>query len=409
MELENIRLKEQLISERLKVKFLTYLLETKLQVPVSKILNIDEEGVLGLSQTVKDIKFDCDVDVEMDEEEKTTSTSSFKEEEGGEAELNKMVDALSKSGTVMSKTCFQIRQLVEKKCDTMNIKTYTQFCQDNYDKVLRNLSQRTFPKKKINELIENSFPILSLRLIGKNEYDFTADDVTNLRKLLSNTTRSCATKYTVFNMDCTRLHNICVSILSIQECIERLFFNNPSKKHNLIYLQNKKQFSSDPYTFYQLAFIECDGTRQWRLDNRLVNTTNMFIENMLPHCVVTFKNLYFDIFHDNVYRVNYEEKSSIAQVECKQLMKTILILLHSKEVRKIFMSIVIKNSTIDAPTMKDRLDMTSDDKLFVQDLLQQENVDANQVESTFNQMFDTISRVDIENIMKTFSISISTF
>lgn len=425
LEYENIRLREQLISERLKVKFLTYILETKFNLPISSILQIDDDGILGLSSKVEGVQnsqqqkedSSCiDYMHDDDEEYHTTSSSILDPKEEDEDEiLQTLLESLSKSGTLMNKTCSQIRVILDQKCETMTIKDYTFLCKEAYATFTKNLSQRTFSKKKVSELIESTFSTLCLRLVDKVEQDITADDVTNLRKLLQNTTKACQTKFTVFNMDCTRLHNICVSVLSIQECIERLFYNNPSRKYNLIYYQNatRKQQQqptstlSDPFAFYRLVLIESDGTRKWQLDNRLVNTTSEFVEGVLPFCIEYFKKIYFSIFHDNVYRVGYEEKSSIAQVDCKQLMKTILILLHPQEIRKIFMSVVIKNASIDAPTQKDRLDMTSDDRLFAQELYEQEKVNFANVETTFNQMFDTISKVEIENIFKTFSLSIN--
>lgn len=417
LEYENIRLKEQLTSERLKVKFLTYILESKFNLPISSILEIDDSGMLGLNSKIDRIDMvDDEVEFSVEDEPPTASPSinyfsDVNQPNDDDETLQSLLESLSKSGTLMTKTCAQIRMILDQKCDMLTMKDYTYLCQETYNLFIKNLAQRTFSKKKVCEFIESAFSPLALRLVEKYEYDITADDVTNLRKLLQNTTKACQTKFTVFNMDCTRLHNICVSVLSLHECIERLFYNNPSRKYNLIYFQNASKKTqnhlSDPFAFYRLVLVENDGTRKWQLDNRLVNTTSDFVEGMLPFCIEYFKKLYFSIFHDNVYRVNYEEKSSIAQVDCKQLMKTILTLLHPREIRKIFISVVIKNATIDAPTAKDKMDMTSDDRLFAQELYHQELVNFANVESTFNQMFDTISKVEIENITKTFSLSIN--
>lgn len=423
LEYENIRLREQLISERLKVKFLTYILETKFNLPISSILEIDDNGILGLNSKVeaissKELDYQGSSSCDMQDDDTYSGLPTVEvqqlliEKNDDDENLQTLLEALSKSGTLMSKTCAQIRLILDQKCETMTIKDYTFLCQETYNIFTKNLAQRTFSKKKVAEFIESTFSSLCLRLVDKVEQDITADDVTNLRKLLQNTTKACQSKFTVFNMDCTRLHNICVSLMSVQECIERLFYNNPSRKYNLIYYQNatRKQTSSmlsDPFAFYRLVLIESDGTRRWQLDNRLVNTTNEFVEGMLPFCIEYFKKIYFSIFHDNVYRVGYEEKSSIAQVDCKQLMKTILILLYPREIRKIFMSVVMKNATIDAPTMKDKLDMMSDDRLFAQELLEKEKINFVNVETAFNQMFDTISKVEIENIFRSFSLSIN--
>lgn len=51
-------------------------------------------------------------------------------------------------------------------------------------------------------------------------------------------------------------------------------------------------------------------------------------------------------------------------------------------------------SSKNAPTVKDKLDMTSDDRLFAQELLGKEKV--NIVVIAFNQILDTISKVEIK-------------
>jgi hypothetical protein len=78
-----------------------------------------------------------------------------------------------------------------------------------------------------------------------------------------------------------------------------------------------------------------------------------------------------------------------------------MILTNPKEVRKIFISIVIKMATCSLDTKKNKFNMTSDDKLFAKHINSLE-LDLGYIDSVLEQLFDNITRTDIDKIITEF-------
>jgi predicted RNA binding protein with dsRBD fold (UPF0201 family) len=319
--------------------------------------------------------------------------------------VNELIDGLGKMGTTIINHIPNIIIAIDNASNDMNICEYTNFTHNNIKRFNDTLSKRSIHKKKISDALLRLFTGLELRITENIEYTkkvIIADDISKIRRLLHNTTIYNSPKYTVFSVDYTKLHNFSLSVLSLSECVERLYFNHTFKNYNLIYVPSVKSDVSDPYTFYTLTSIDEEkNIKYWELDNRLVNTTTEFINNIIPYCITLFKKIYSDIFHDNTYRQDFTTLSDISGIECNQLLKTIMILTNPKEVRKIFISIVIKMATCSLDTKKNKFNMTSDDKLFAKHINSLE-LDLGYIDSVLEQLFDNITRTDIDKIITEF-------
>lgn len=320
-------------------------------------------------------------------------------------EVNELIDGLGKMGTTIINHIPNIIIAIDNASNDMNIYEYTNFTHNNIKRLNDTLSKRSIHKKKISEALLKLFSGLELRLTENPEYIkkvLIADDISKIRRLLHNTTVNNNPKYTVFSVDYTKLHNLSLSVLSLSECIERLYFNHNYKNYNIIYVPSSKSDVSDPYTFYTLTSIDEEkNIKYWELDNRLVNTTNDLINSIIPYCITLFKKLYSDIFHDNTYRQDFTTLSDISGIECNQLLKTILILTNPKEVRKLFTTIVKKIATCSPDTKTNKFNMTSDDKLFAKYINSLE-LDLGYIDSVLEQLFDNITRANIEKILTEF-------
>lgn len=317
-------------------------------------------------------------------------------------DVNELIDSLGKIGTTILNHIPTISIAMDMASNDMNINEYTVFTSNNIKRFNDTLMKRSINKKKMLEAMLRLFSGLELRLCNNIEYtkkDLIAEDIFKIRRVLDNTTLINNSEHTPFTVDYTKLHNISLSLLSLSECIERLYFNRKFK--NLIYSPSTRSDESDPYNFYTLSSIDENNIKYWELDNRLVNTSNEFINSIIPYCIQLFKKIYSDIFHDNTYRQDFTKLSNIAEIECRQLLKTILILLHPKEVRKLFISVAKKRSTCFPDSKTNKFNMVSDDKLFAKSL-NSEELDTGYIESVFEQMFENISRTDIEKIITEF-------
>jgi len=317
-------------------------------------------------------------------------------------DVNELIDSLGKIGTTILNHIPAISIAMDMASNGMNVNEYTTFTSNNIKRFNDTLMKRSINKKKMSEAMLRLFSGLELRLCNNTEYtkkDLIAEDIFKIRRVLDNTTLINNSEHTPFTVDYTKLHNISLSLLSLTECIERLYFNRKFK--NLIYSPSTRSDESDPYNFYILTSIDENNIKYWELDNRLVNTSNEFINSIIPYCIQLFKKIYSDIFHDNTYRQDFTKLSNIAEIECRQLLKTILILLHPKEVRKIFVSVVKKCATCFPDSKTNKFNMVSDDKLFAKSLLTEE-LDIGYIESVFEQMFENINRTDIEKLITEF-------
>ena len=232
-----------------------------------------------------------------------------------------------------------------------HIKMLETICKDNH-----------YMEKKTNNIILKSLNTLDTRFIFFKNYTsitLETDEISKYKNSLYFFNKS-KSYYSPFDQVeiFTKFHNFSLAISTIKESIERYLFNSYGF-NNIIYIPLKQSTDEDPFSFYILESVEKE-TRFWKMDCRLEQFCNNFIENIKNYLIVLFKKIYFDIFEDNDYRSNYADFSPVADNECKQILQNLYLLNDTKEFSYIFRNSIKQNAFYN-PTENDKFNMYSDD------------------------------------------------
>lgn len=248
---------------------------------------------------------------------------------------------------------------------------------------------------KIKKIIASSLTSLEQRLIGYDKYytiDFEFDDIDRFQIASIYRTKN-NTK--VFDIDSILkcIINYGLALYPISKNIDKILFNSPEL--NLIYLQlNKHESSRDAFSFYKLS----DGNREsskeetaymryWVLDCRLEATTFQIRTAIINHTRTLFRKIYYDIFHDNNYRIDYKTHLGSIESEMDQLVQNFVASSDHIMFNDFLKKIVIKYATY-TPNLFDNFNLKSDDTL--QKRITDEDNQNEMVES-IQKLFDDIS------------------
>ena len=259
------------------------------------------------------------------------------------------------------------------------------------------ITKRSFSKKRIDEMLITILSPLDLRLIGYPNYFCThisPDDITRFKTLWKNSI-NYKHEYSTFNIDYSLLTNYSMALFSITECIEHVFIN-PNGYPNIIYNPSAKSNENDPHNFYVLGKIT-DKYRYWDLDNRCIKIANEFSVQVLPFAIHLFRKIYCDIFHDNIYRDNFELLSKLEELEQFTLLKNIYILGDVSRLRKIVCNCIRKNVIYTPSTLVDKFKLISDDPIL-KTRLSSEITGKSVFIDIIKQAFDEISSEQLETL-----------
>ena len=98
------------------------------------------------------------------------------------------------------------------------------------------------------------------------------------------------------------------------------------------------------------------------MDCRLEDFSNNIINNIRPYLIKEFRQIYYDIFHDNEFRENYISTNSVTEIDCEQLLQNIYTISNMKDFCLLLRNIVKNNSTY-IPTENDKFDFHGDDNI----------------------------------------------
>lgn len=245
----------------------------------------------------------------------------------------------------------------------LNLQEYTELLSSHIKRLEDIFTLKNHPKKKINQIIQSSLTPLDTRLVYYEGYTNVAMDTDEVQKfnlvlgvLVQHEKHFIPYNKTIFY---NNIKNYGLSLFELQECIEKCIINRYGF-HNIIYLDRNKSKLDDPYSFYVLTSVK--DNRYWKMECRLEDFTNDFIDNILPYCINLFKKIYKDVFSDNVYRADYTSKSQIMEFDCQQLLENIICLAKSNSLCKMFQHIIKSNCTFTS-TETDKFNLYGDDKL----------------------------------------------
>ena len=278
--------------------------------------------------------------------------------------------------------CFE--KLKECKIDSTNNKTlellkntrmdilkitpydnYLKILNDHVSKLTKIFKDKEFTEKKINSNVLKGISGIESRLIFSHQYTTISLEYDHIESLSSCLDFSIVSpeEYTPFDYDSffKKFHNYGSVIFSIKDLIPKYLFNQYGF-NNFIYIPLSKSLDDDPYSYYKLSRFSDEGKRLWDMDCRAETLSNNFISDLRPYLTLIFRKIYYDIFHDNDYRPNFSNEAVIAETDCEQLIKNILLLGNPIECCNLFRRVIKEKASTAGQRLNDKWNIFADDE-----------------------------------------------
>ena len=314
-----------------------------------------------------------------------------------EPELNEReLEILNKirSNKNYSRNLIELQKLRSSSFKNGDIDAYKVLCNDHKDKLLEIFAEKGFSDKKIESQLRKALTSFEVRLIRYVNYFNTHLEVDEVKQIGDNLALRWITikKTPVFSSDSILefIHNYGLALFPLKTTLQRVLFH-PEHGPSIIYRKPEKA-AGDSYSFYTLDSVNED-TYKWVMDCRLEEFTTLLKSNLYPYCVGMFKQIYKDVFGDNVYRRDYKSRCQLTEFDCEQLIANILILSSNESLNCILQQIVK-----DTATVEDKPNYTYN--IRGDDNLQKRRWKEFKAggENFPKDLFDTISQDDIEEL-----------
>jgi hypothetical protein len=311
--------------------------------------------------------------------------------------LEKLFEAIIDT-RVYTVSLASMRKLRKKLLGKITLEEYTTLLHQHINKLEDIFSSRKYPPNKIGKIISTTLTPLDMRLAFYNGYidiNIEIDEVHKFGLALEILTENKKqfvpySKNDFFN----NIKNYSISLFSIRDCVERSITNRYGF-NNVIYLDQPKSTSKDPYSFYILE--KCQEKRYWKMECRMEDFAADFQDNVLPYCISLFRRIYKDVFNDNIYRPDYMSKSQIMEFDCEQLIQNIILIGQPMKFCRMFQEVVIEKSTF-TPTESDKFNLYGDDKFQQRRFNKIVDIDEDTCQ-VIKRLFDGISEEDSMNIL----------
>lgn len=284
----------------------------------------------------------------------------------------------------------------------MNLDEYTNLITANIDRLKTIFQTKKYDFKKISDFVQKSLNNLDQRLVFFEQYFDSSllPEEHEKFKIALMLHMEYPKRHIPFNLDdiSKKFFNYGLAVLTLKENMIRIF-NNPYKFYNIIYINLDKSTYDDPYSFYYLEKINPDGKRHWKIDCRLDDLSRSIAEKIKFYCVNLYRKIYFDIFKDNLYRKDCFEKAVVFKEDLEQLFQNLLKLTRRKEFCLLLQFVIINNCTIN-PTVQDKFNLMSDDKMNKKNFMNEVD-DKKDVFETIKDLFDKITQKEIEEFYET--------
>lgn len=292
-----------------------------------------------------------------------------------------------------------LKEIRSKLLGKIDIDEYTKLLKTHVSRLETIFIKKKYEEKKISSTITLSLSSVEQRLLFYGRYydtDLDTDDIQKF-KICLKVNKNCFKRYIPFNMSdlSVKIPNYMLSIFTIKDIIKHLFIN-PYGFPNLVYLETDKSTIDDPYTFYSLEKIDDEGKRYWKMECRLDNISKIISEQIRNACIIMFRKIYFDIYNDNIFRIDYNDKYPATRQDCEQLLINIIGLTKQKSFCNTLRNVIVKYSTI-KPCKLDKFNFTRDDPI-VKKSFHLENDNQKDCIDVISRLFDNICTEDIESI-----------
>lgn len=286
------------------------------------------------------------------------------------------------------KTLNELKNLRKQVFPLMTINDFQNLLNEHIKTAEIFFKEKDYSGKKLLSIVTKSLTSLEARILSYGDYTNTyldMDELEDLVKCVDNTFPPNKEFIPFeFSSFCNRFYNYTIVILPIKETLIRNLKNHGFA--NVVYIPIKKSTIEDPFSYYILQSIKKDK-RCWKMDCRLDELTESFINNLLPYMIVLFRKFYRDVFKDNDYRENYKTKTQITECDCEQLLQNIIILSKRKEFCNLLRTIIREKSFYRA-TDDDRVNLSTDDSMQRKKFQTKDDTDSVEV---IKQLFDGIT------------------
>jgi polyhydroxyalkanoate synthesis regulator phasin len=262
-----------------------------------------------------------------------------------------------------------MQKIRKKLLGKISLDEYIQLLSTHTKRLYDIFITKKYTPQKITKIISKSFTHLDMRLIHYEGYIDMSIELDDVQKfsLALNILTGHKNLFVPYDKQIfyNNMRNYSISLFELKDCIERCLVNIYGF-HNVIFLPKNKVdpkgeiHVSDPYSFYTLEKV--NDKRCWKMECRLEDFTNDFIDNILPYCITLFRKIYKDVFSDNTFREDYTLKANILEFDCEQLMLNIILLSKPIAMCRLFQEIIIKKCVITL-TEIDKFNLYGDDKM----------------------------------------------
>ena len=273
------------------------------------------------------------------------------------------------------------------------------------------LDEKNVNKKKIREVILNKFlyPNELRRILYENseQLNIEIDELKNLEACFKIKNCFCETlkEFKIGNLT-KNLETYEICFFSLDEFLKMNLINKYGY-NNYIYISLPKSKEEDPFGFYYLESTHEIGVgdykKYWKMDCRCEELAYETRDKLLTYTIKLYRDLYYLINHDNVYRENIVKYSQIYEYEFDQILSNLAYLCDHYTFCKMLQGVIIKNSDYtNFITENDLFNLYGDDlcqkKTFQKLNENNENYNMNLRKITQN-LYDDISEEEITNFI----------
>ena len=104
-----------------------------------------------------------------------------------------------------------------------------------------------------------------------------------------------------------------------------------------------------------------------------------------------FRKIYYDVFDDNIFRIDYSNKTQITECDCEQLLQNIFLLSQPIKFCNKIRFLIMKNASY-TPTENDKFNLYGDDTLQKKKF--QHTIKTDNIVDVIKELFDSITTED---------------
>jgi len=295
---------------------------------------------------------------------------------------------------VYKKSLTLLRDSRNKLLGKLNLNEYISLIKSHIGRLEAIFITKKYDNKKSVSLVLSALSSIDQRLVAYNNYyntPISADDIDRFKITLEiNMDYPRRHVPFTFNELYNRFYNYSIVICPIKDIVRRVFVN-PFGFNNVIYCSFSRPATKDPYSFYTLEKIE-DSHRIWKMECRLDEFSRTLSNHLVNFCIGQFRKIYFDIFHDNIYREDYANHAIILSEDCEQLISNIFTIGRQKFFCNMLREL-IKTECEHKHTVIDKFNFQADDKV-VKKNFQVEVDEKEQIIGIILRVFDNMSSED---------------